>query len=242
MVKEFGGRARFVAENYGDSQLARRFGVKRYPAIFVDDVLVATPKDFGFYGAAEGGGGGRYASFPSAAGEERFRSDLAQMIALVLAGRKDAARQRSSPIAAGGIAALPALDLVAIDGRRVTRRDLLGQVVVMDLWATWCPPCRSTLPWLGEVKKLYGGRLAVLAVAAESDEAQVRQLAGGLRLPFVWAMGTPALFRSLGDLTALPTLLLFDRDGSTAATFYGAPPGLHAEVETKLASLLADRR
>ena len=56
----FDGRVRFVFENYGDSDLARRFGVTRYPAIFVDDILVATPKDFGFYGKGEGAEGGRY--------------------------------------------------------------------------------------------------------------------------------------------------------------------------------------
>ena len=52
-VAGFGGQARFVSENYGDSKLARRFGVTHYPAIFVDDVLVATPSDFGFYGKGE---------------------------------------------------------------------------------------------------------------------------------------------------------------------------------------------
>jgi hypothetical protein len=48
VVREFGGKVRFVSENYGDSALAKKFGVTRYPAIFVDDVLVAKPKDFGF--------------------------------------------------------------------------------------------------------------------------------------------------------------------------------------------------
>jgi len=68
VVGQFGGRARFVVENYGDSRLAKRFGVTRYPAVFVGDVLMATPKDFGFYGRGEGGAGGRYAPFPGAAG------------------------------------------------------------------------------------------------------------------------------------------------------------------------------
>jgi hypothetical protein len=50
-------------------------------------------------------------------------------------------------------------------------------------------------------------------------------------------MGTPELFRALGDVTALPTLFVFDRDGRTAATFFGAPPNLHVELAAKLASL-----
>ena len=104
MAEEFGGRARFVSENYGDSELAKRFGVTRYPAIFVDDVLVATPDDFGFYGKGEAEEGGRYAPLKSAASHERFRADLSRMIALILAGRKDVARAEAAPAKSQAIA------------------------------------------------------------------------------------------------------------------------------------------
>lgn len=238
MVKELGGRARFVSENYGDSQLAKRFGVTRYPAIFVDDVLMATPQDFGFYGRGEGAGEGRYTPFPGAAGELRFRSDLSRMIALILAGQKDAARAQAAPARESDVAALPAVTVTSLDGKRLARADLLGRVVVVELWATWCIPCRSTLGWLGELKKTHGDRLLVVALAVKSEETDVRKLAASLQLPVVWAMGTPALVRAFGDVTAVPTLLIFDRGGRTAATFYGAPPGLHAAIEAKLASLL----
>jgi cytochrome c biogenesis protein CcmG/thiol:disulfide interchange protein DsbE len=246
VVKSFGGRARFVAENYGDSQLAKRFGVTRYPAVFVDDVLAATPKDFGFYGRGEGAGDGRYTPFPGAAGEQRFRADLTRIVSLVLAGRKDEARAAAPapPTAeaqASGSAApaeLPDLTITALDGRRLARRDLLGRVVLVDLWATWCPPCRAALPWIGDLQKAHAGRLQVIAVAVQSDDSEVRKLAAGLRQPILWTMATPTLVRGLGDVSAVPTLLLFDRQGHRAASFYGAPPSLHAEVEAKLASLL----
>lgn len=242
MVQEFGGRARFVEENYGGSALAKRFGVKRYPAIFVDDVLVATPKDFGFYGKGEGAGDGRYSPLRSAASHARFRADLARMIELVLAGKKEEARAAAAPpegAAGGEIGSLPGVAFTGLDGERLTRADLAGRVVAVELWATWCPPCRGALAWLGELKKRHGDRLAVVTVAVESDEADVRKLAGQLGSPFFWAMGTPELARALGDVSAVPTLLVFDRDGRAAGAFYGAPPGLHAEAEARLAALLA---
>lgn len=238
MVQEFGGKARFKAENYGDSELAKRFGVKRYPAIFVDDVLVATPKDFGFYGKGEGEGKGRYAPVKSAESHERFRKDLSRMIDLILAGRKDVARAEASPAESKEIAALPAVRITDLDGKTLSREDLAGRVVLVELWATWCPPCRGTLGWLGELKKRHGDRVAVVAIAVESEEADVRKLAGELKLPFVWTMGTPEMVRAFGDVSAVPTLLVFDSKGRTAGAFYGAPPGLHAEAEEKLASLL----
>jgi thiol-disulfide isomerase/thioredoxin len=241
VVRQFGGKARFVSENYGDSELAKRFGVKRYPAIFVDDVLVATPKDFGFYGKGEGAGDGRYTPIRSAASHERFRADLSRMVELILAGRKDVARAEASPAGTDNIAdiaKLPAVTLTDLDGKTLTREDLAGRVVLVELWATWCPPCRGTLSWLGELKKRHGDRIAVVTVAVESEEADVRKLAGELGLPFTWVMGNPGVVRAFGDVSAVPTLLVFDGEGRTAGSFYGAPPGLHAEAEAKLASLV----
>lgn len=227
-----------MEENYGHSELAKRFGVTRYPAIFVDDVLVATPKDFGFYGTGEGDGQGRYTPVKSAASQNRLRADLSRMIELILAGRKDLARAQATPADGGEIAALPAVTFTDLDGKSLTRKNLAGRVVLVEIWATWCPPCRPSLAWLGEVKKRYGDRLAVVTIAIESDEADVRKLAGEMNLPFVWTIGTPELIRSLGDVSAVPTLLLFDEKGKTAATFFGAPPTLHADVEGKVAGLI----
>src|SRR6185436_20463320 len=121
VVQEFGGKAKFVVENYGDSALAKRFGVTRYPALFVDDVLVATPNDFGFYGRGEKEGGGRYAPLKSAEAHERLRADLTRMIDLILAGKKDAARAQAAPAAAAEIATLPDIPLEDLDGAPVSR-------------------------------------------------------------------------------------------------------------------------
>jgi thiol-disulfide isomerase/thioredoxin len=245
VVAEFGGKARFVSENYGDSKLAKRFGVTHYPAIFVDDVLVATPADFGFYGKGEAQDGGRYAPLKTAASHERFRADLSRMIELLLAGRRDDARAVAAPAALEGVApaaftgvaALPEVTITDLAGRKLSRRDLDGRVVLVELWATWCPPCRSTLHWVGDLKKRWGDRLAVVAIAVESDETKVRRLTGELNLPLTWVLGTPDLVRAFGDVSAVPTLLLFDKTGRSAAAFYGAPPTLHAEAEAKLAPL-----
>jgi thiol-disulfide isomerase/thioredoxin len=238
VVAGFGGKARFVSENYGDSALAKRYGVTRYPAIFVDDVLVATPNDFGFYGRGEKEEGGRYAPLKSAEAHERFRGDLTRMIDLLLAGRKDEARAQAAPSRDREMAPMPAFTLTDLSGKKLAKEDLKGRVVLVEFWATWCPPCRGTLGWLGELKKRYGDRLAILAIAVESKEDQVRKLVGELNLPLVWVQGSPELVRSFGDVSAVPTLLLFDGSGRAAAAYYGAPPTLHSEAETKLASLI----
>ena len=238
-MQEFKGAARFVTENYGDSSLAKRFGVTRYPAIFVGDVLVATPKDFGFYGKGEGEGGGRYAPFVrNAANQQRFRDDLARVIGLILAGKHEDAKAQAAPGEGAPVGKLPSVALTDIDGKPVSGDDLAGRVVFVEFWATWCPPCRSTLAWLAELKRQHGDRVAVVTIAIDSDPGEVRKVASSVEAPFRWTMGAPEVGRAFGDVSAVPTLFMFDGQGRTAAAFYGATPSLHAEAEAKLSVLL----
>ncbi len=227
-----------MVENFGSSELARRFGVRRYPAIFADDVLVATPKDFGFYGQGEGQDGGRYAPLKSAASHERFRRDLGRVLELLAAGRRADALAAVGQAAPDEIAALPAFTLTDLDGRPVGPADLAGRAVLVEFWATWCPPCRPTLSWLAELRRRLGDRLAVLAIAVESDEADVRRVAAQVGAPVRFTLGTPELARAFGDVSATPTLHVFDAQGRRAASYFGAPPSLHAEVEALLRALL----
>ena len=243
-MRKFGGRVRYVVENYGDSELAERWGVTRYPAFFVDDVLVAKPKDFGFYGKGEGAENGRYAPWrANPESYEKFRTDLTRMVELALAG-KGAELRAAAPGVAGDSPealvppALPELALTSFDGAPLTRASVEGKVTLVEFWATWCPPCRSTLEWLGGLEKRYGDKLEVVAVAIESDEPDVRKIAGDLALPLRWTMGTPELALSFGDISQVPTLFLFDATGKTHEIYYGAPPTLHSSVEAQLERLL----
>ena len=202
--------------------------MKRYPAIFVDDVLVATPKDFGFYGAGEGEkSGGRYAPLKSAEAHQRLRSDLVKIVKLVIAGKTADARALAPSQTQHQIASLPPLGI---------SDPLKDRVVLVEFWATWCPPCRGTLSWLGTLKKKYGDRLEIVTVAVESDAGDVQKVIG--KLPVRSVMGTPELARAFGDISAVPTLFVFDRRGITAGVFYGAPPTLHADAERTITTAL----
>ena len=241
----FDGRVRFVVENYGNSALAKRYGVTRYPAIFVDDILVATPKDFGFYGDGEGDKDGRYAPWRKAESHERFRADLTRMVQTVLDGKRESlAADRASANAAArelNPARLPDAALRKVPdlaGAPLDIAALRDRVVLIEFWATWCPPCRGTLLHMGELKKKYGDRLEVIALAVESDADAVKKLATALDIPLRWAMSTPELARAFGDLSAVPTSFLFDGSGRTLEVFYGAPPDLHERIEQTLARTL----
>jgi cytochrome c biogenesis protein CcmG/thiol:disulfide interchange protein DsbE len=237
VASQYAGRVTFVSENFGASALADRFGVKGYPAVFVDDILVAAPREFGYFGEVEGAG--RYAPWRNEANQAKFKSDLTRMIDLILAGRKDivGAEHSNTSRATRELAALPAFKLTDLAGKPLSNDQLANRVVLVEFWATWCPPCRSTLQWLGELQRRHSDKLAVVALAVESPEDQIRSVAA-LTPDLRSAITDPVTAQAFGDITAVPTLFLFDRSGKTAGVLYGAPPDLHDQVEKQLESLL----
>jgi thiol-disulfide isomerase/thioredoxin len=231
-------RATFVSENFGESKLADQFGVKGFPAVFVDGVLVAAPRDFGYFGEVEGTG--RYAPWQKAESQAKFQADLTHMIDLILAGKKDEVSREHAGASSEftEIAALPKFTLADLSGRSITAEQLSGRVVMVEFWATWCPPCRSTLQWLGELKQKYGDNLAILALAVESPENEIRSIAASLSPDLRVAITDAPAARAFGDITSVPTMFLFDRSGRTAHVLYGAPPDLHEQVPKILDALI----
>jgi len=237
VAAKYPGQVTFVSENFGASKLADRYGVKGYPAVFVDEVLVAVPRDFGYFGEVEGGG--RYAPWRNADNQAKFKADLTRMIDLILAGKKDIVQREHSGTTAATeqLAALPKFQLTDLSGRPLTSDQLAGRAVLVEFWATWCPPCRSTLEWLGQLKSRYGENLAIVAMAVESPEDKTRSTAASLSPDIRWAVADAPTAAAFGDITSVPTMFLFNREGKTARVLYGAPPDLHQEAEKALAEL-----
>ncbi len=230
MAAEYAGRVTYVSENFGASKLADRYGVKGYPAIFVDDVLVASPREFGYFGDVDGSG--RYAPWRDAKSQAKFKVDLSRMISLILAGRKDVVSRETSgaTAAATEISNLPKFAITDLSGNALSNEQLAGRALLVEFWATWCPPCRSTLEWLGEVKRKYGDKVAVVAFAVESPEDKIRSTVSLLSPALRWAIADLSTARAFGDITAVPTMFLFDKTGKTAKVIYGAAPDLHEQV------------
>jgi thiol-disulfide isomerase/thioredoxin len=238
VAAKYPGQVNFVSENFGGSKLADRYGVKGYPAVFVDDVLVAVPRDFGYFGEKEGTG--RYAPWRNAANQAKFKADLIRMVDLILAGHKEIVSQEhaSTSGATHELTALPKFSLTDLSGKPLTTEQLQGRVVLVEFWATWCPPCRSTLSWLGDLKARHGDNLAVVALAVESPEEGIRKTASSLSPDLHWAIADAATAAAFGDITSVPTLFLFDRSGKAGRVLYGAPPDLHQQAEKTLDGLM----
>ena len=91
--------------------------------------------------------------------------------------------------------------------------------------------------WLGELKQKYGDNLVILALAVDSPPDQIRSTAGSLSPDLRWAITDAATARAFGDITSVPAMFLFDREGRAARVFYGAPPDLHEQAGKVLEEL-----
>ena len=234
-MQNFGERVTFVSENWGESKLAERYGVKRYPAVFVDDILIASPNDFGGWGDSKNG---KYAPWKEKANHDKFQSDLSKMIDLLLKGeRKLATAGQTKTAEEEDIAKLPSFSVRDIEGKQIDLAGLSGKAVVIEFWATWCPPCLSTLSWLSEVKRKSSDKVVVIALAIESEEEQVRKFAKELGGTVNFAMASPEMVAPFGTMGSVPRMFVFDTQGKTAGIFYGATPDLHQKAGKLIESL-----
>lgn len=234
IAREFGSRVKVSVEEYGNSPMATRFGVRRYPVVFVDDVLFARPKDFGF-GGAEDISGGLYVPWLEPANQRKFKDDLRRTVRRRLAGElvtgHDVAEVTTGADPADGPPMLPSIELKDIAGRAIEPHELANRPVVVEMWATWCPPCRSTMAWLNSLQKQYGDRALVIAIAVDSKMEDVQKIAAQLKPNYRIVMGTPDVIKAFGAVAAVPKLMVFDRHGRRSQVLFGAPPDLHRQIE-----------
>ncbi|MGA3053899.1 MAG: TlpA disulfide reductase family protein [Candidatus Korobacteraceae bacterium] len=109
----------------------------------------------------------------------------------------------------------PDFDLPTLDGRRVKLSDFRGKAVLLNFWATWCPPCKIEMPWFVELQKQYGkDGLVVLGVAMDdTDPAKIAEFAHDMDVNYQVLLGTDKVSDDYGDVQYLPTTFYIDRNG-----------------------------
>lgn len=156
------------------------------------------------------------------------------------------AKPAPTPAASGPRAALPKLGaapawkLQDLNGAPIGAEQLKGKVVVIDFWATWCPPCRAEIPGYVELQKKYGPQGLVI-VGVSLDQAGpdvVKPFATKMAINYPLAMGDEEIQKAFGGIEALPTTFLIDRDGQIRDRKIGAE---ETEVyEKKIVAVLAE--
>jgi peroxiredoxin len=132
--------------------------------------------------------------------------------------------------------AAPPFTLRSTGGVKVELASLQGQVVLVNFWATWCPPCLRELPELSAARQAAGGGcLEVLGVVEESASADV--MAAAKQLPYPVLLDPRATVAAAWGVSAYPRSFLIDREGRLARVFEG--PLNQRQLEEAAAPLMA---
>ena len=164
------------------------------------------------------------------------------MVALCLAlwlGPADAQFQKTPWPAAQ---ATPALDLQDLQGQSWTPERLKGRAVVLNFWATWCPPCKEELPSLQTLHEIGGGDPLVIGINVRETASRVRRYVESTGLGFPVVLDPQAELAKRFGVTAFPTTLLIAPDGQIRWRVVGEVDWAGPEAGRWIASLSAPRR
>jgi thiol-disulfide isomerase/thioredoxin len=162
--------------------------------------------------------------------------------ALLLGSTLAAVHCRSEPPFRAGEAA-PELRLQDLAGRDAFLSSLRGQVVVLNLWATWCPPCLVELPSLDRLHKaLHREGLSVVAVSVDEPGTDVAGFMRerGLALPVLRDPGGREAARKL-HVGSYPTTFVIDAEGRMRARYLGVAEWDVPEALDHFRGLIAER-
>ena len=132
-----------------------------------------------------------------------------------------------------------------LNGKKQKIADFRGKVLILDFWATYCPPCEEEIPHLVELSNKHANDLKVvgLHVGGEDDKSKVAGFVTKYRMTYDLGYPEPALqqFYLQGD-TAIPQTLVFDRNGNLIQKFVGFNNQIKADLDNAISAAIAAQR
>jgi cytochrome c biogenesis protein CcmG/thiol:disulfide interchange protein DsbE len=153
-----------------------------------------------------------------------------------LANRSQGGAARSVSIggdAKGQLA--PGFELKDLAGKNVQLSDYHGKVVLLNFWATWCPPCKEEMPWFVDLQRRYEAQgLQVIGVAMDdSDQKTIEAFTKRLGVNYPVLLGKESTARAYGDVQFLPDTFYIGRDGKIVSHVQGLINRKEIEEEVK---------
>jgi thiol-disulfide isomerase/thioredoxin len=114
-----------------------------------------------------------------------------------------------------------------------------GKVVILDFFATWCPPCRAEIPHLADIQNAYKGKVQIIGILMEENkddlEIQKFEQEFGINFPVANSPQNFALSDALGGIRSLPTMVMYDTNGDYFTHYVGAAPQEMIEADIQRA-------
>ena len=146
--------------------------------------------------------------------KDRLRRFIAPAALLLALAGMAIGWQSLTPVVTPRDAAHP-FTVRSIDGRTLRLSELRGRPVILDFWATWCVPCRASMPLLSTMQGRYASRgLFVMGLSVDDGMPQdVQRFADRLHVRFPVAMASEGILDDYGPIRSIPTTIFIDRRG-----------------------------
>ncbi len=123
-------------------------------------------------------------------------------------------------------------------GEEVTLADFRGQPVVLNFWATWCPPCRAEIPHLQDASTKYNGQASIVGVDQGEPLSVVADFAASFGMTYPLMLDTELVVSRQYGVVALPQTYFIDADGVIREVYTGIIN--RAVLEDRIEKLLAE--
>lgn len=130
---------------------------------------------------------------------------------------------------------MPHFELPDLTGKMVNSQQFKGNVILINFWATWCPPCKREIPDFIELYKKYKSQGFVVLGIALDDKASVEKFKNSYKINYPILLGTQNVVRQYGNIRGIPTSFLVGRDGKVVQKYDGYRPKEVFEKDIKTA-------
>lgn len=144
-------------------------------------------------------------------------------------------RPPSSPLQIGSPA--PKFALPDLNGRQVSLDQFKGRIVMLDFWATWCGPCRMTMPLLGNLEKEYRGTMTLLAVNLQEPRNIVREYVQKQNVNSQVLLDENGSVGEVYGTESIPMQVLIDKEGIVRHIQIGFSPRMAAQLRSQIESI-----
>ncbi|MEO0097981.1 MAG: TlpA disulfide reductase family protein [candidate division WOR-3 bacterium] len=130
--------------------------------------------------------------------------------------------------------------LPTLAGENITLSKLKGKVVLLDFWATWCPPCRRAIPELVKIYEEYKDRNFLVLGIGLDEKTDLLKVQEELNITYPILIGNDKVAKQY-EIEAIPTLILLDKRGKTQLRKVGFGEEEMVEIKNKIEELITQR-
>jgi len=119
----------------------------------------------------------------------------------------------------------PDFELQSVEGKTIRLSDYRGRIVIIDFWATWCPPCRAGIPDLIKLKEKYAAsELEIIGISVDKNKSELPKFIKSFKINYPIVYYNNQVVSDYGGISAIPTTVVVNPEGEIAEQFTGLRP------------------